>query len=100
MNRMPAIAAGISPRLGTLRKLWASTSGPIPPNRPQIIMLEAVIKEFKSQLAKQDVRIIQLHGNASHNEPRLEALGNFLLALEGISREQTQTEEKQRKYAD
>jgi chromosome segregation ATPase len=69
-------------------------------NRRQIAMLETVITEFKKQLGAQDVRVVQLHSNAAENEPRLQALNHFLLALEGISREQSQVEEKQRKYAD
>ena len=56
--------------------------------------------EFKNQLAKQDVRLVQLKTNAEQNEPRLELIRKFMQDLEAIAREQGQSEEKQRKYAD
>ena len=94
------LAAAMRKEIAEFNRQVGMQEAVVDSNRRQIFVLEAIITEFKSQLAKQDVRLVQLQANAAQNEPRLELIRKFMTDLEGIAREQTEEAVKQRKYAD
>src|SRR5438128_11169187 len=94
------LAVGMRKEIAEFHRQVGMQEAVVDSNRRQIFVLEAIITEFKTQLAKQDVRLVQLKANAENNEPRLQLIRKFMEDLEAIAREQTQAEEKQRKYAD